>query len=104
VGEHNLIKMEGGDWNDAFDMAAERGESVAFSALYAGNLRILAHLCRALAEAGTTEVSLAEELLLLLDRSLSRLIINPCRQSKPGYRLTLSVSGNISREKRSLWL
>lgn len=68
VGEHNLIKMEGGDWNDAFDMAAERGESVAFSALYAGNLRILAQLCRALVEDGITEVSLAEELLLLLDR------------------------------------
>jgi cellobiose phosphorylase len=68
VGEHHLIKMEGGDWNDAFDMAAERGESVAFSALYAGNLRILGQLCLALAEAGTAEISLAEEVLLLLDR------------------------------------
>jgi cellobiose phosphorylase len=68
VGEHHLIKMEGGDWNDAFDMAAERGESVAFSAFYAGNLRTLSELCLALVEAGTTEISLAAELLLLLDR------------------------------------
>jgi cellobiose phosphorylase len=68
VGEHHLIKMEGGDWNDAFDMAAERGESVAFSALYAGNLGTLSELCLALVEAGTTEISLADELLLLLDR------------------------------------
>ena len=68
VGEHHLIKMEGGDWNDAFDMATERGESVAFSALYTGNLRTLSELCLALADAGTTEISLAAELLLLLDR------------------------------------
>jgi len=68
VGEHHLIKMEGGDWNDAFDMAAERGESAAFSAFYAGNLRTLSELCLALVDAGTTEISLAVELLLLLDR------------------------------------
>ncbi len=68
VGEHNLIKLEGGDWNDAFDMAAERGESIAFSALYAGNLRSLAELCLALDAAGTVEVELAEALSLLLDR------------------------------------
>jgi cellobiose phosphorylase len=68
VGEHNLIKMEGGDWNDAFDMAPERGESVAFSAMYAGNLHTLGELCRALVDAGTPVVSLAVELLTLLDR------------------------------------
>lgn len=68
VGEHNLIRLEGGDWNDAFDMASERGESVAFSAMYAGNLRILRDLCLALVESGTAEVSLAVELLTLLDR------------------------------------
>ncbi|MFU8827646.1 MAG: cellobiose phosphorylase, partial [Brevefilum sp.] len=69
VGEHNLIKMEGGDWNDAFDMAPDRGESVAFSAFYAGNLATLGELCLALDQAGMAEVSLAEELLLLLDRA-----------------------------------
>lgn len=68
VGEHNLIKMEGGDWNDAFDMASARGESVAFSAMYAGNLRTLSECCLALVGAGTTEVPIAVELLLLLDR------------------------------------
>ncbi len=68
VGEHNLIRLEGGDWNDAFDMASERGESVAFSAMYAGNLRTLADLCMALVERGISEVSLAVELMALLDR------------------------------------
>jgi cellobiose phosphorylase len=30
VGEHNLIKMEGGDWNDAFDMALSAGRVLLF--------------------------------------------------------------------------
>ena len=30
VGEHNTIRLEGADWNDAMDMASQRGESVAF--------------------------------------------------------------------------
>lgn len=68
VGEHNFIRLEGGDWNDAFDMASERGESVAFSALYAGNLRLLGELCLALVQAGVDTVSLAKELVPLLDR------------------------------------
>jgi cellobiose phosphorylase len=32
VGDHNNIRLEDGDWNDLFDMARARGESVAFSA------------------------------------------------------------------------
>ncbi|RPJ51742.1 MAG: cellobiose phosphorylase, partial [Methanobacteriota archaeon] len=67
VGEHNLLLLEGADWNDALDMARTRGESVAFSALYAGNLQTLADLCRALANSGLREVSLAAELGLLLE-------------------------------------
>ncbi len=42
VGEHNIIRLRGADWNDALDMAADRGESVAFTCAYAGNLRNLA--------------------------------------------------------------
>ena len=29
VGEHNICRLRDADWNDALDMAAERGESVA---------------------------------------------------------------------------
>ena len=29
VGDHNEIRLRGADWNDALDMAAQRGESVA---------------------------------------------------------------------------
>jgi cellobiose phosphorylase len=67
VGEHNIIRLEGADWNDGMDMAPERGESVAFSALYAGNLRQLSELVLALAQQGVTQVELAVEIGLLLD-------------------------------------
>jgi cellobiose phosphorylase len=67
VGEHNTILLEGADWNDGLDMAHHRGESVAFSALYAGNLHTLADLCLALAERGVAEAELAAELATLLD-------------------------------------
>ena len=36
VSDHNVFRLRGADWNDALDMAAERGESVAFTAAYAG--------------------------------------------------------------------
>jgi cellobiose phosphorylase len=62
VGEHNNILTEGADWNDGMDMARERGESVAFTAFYASNLRHLAQLVRELGE-----VELLAELLPLLD-------------------------------------
>ncbi|HEY8240695.1 MAG TPA: cellobiose phosphorylase, partial [Kiritimatiellia bacterium] len=68
VGEHNLCRIEGADWNDGLDMAAERGESVAFSAFYAWNLNRLAQVAGRLAAAGRPHVEVAEELLLLLDR------------------------------------
>lgn len=42
VGEHNHIRLRNADWNDALDMAADRGESVAFTSAYAYNLKELA--------------------------------------------------------------
>ena len=67
VGEHNIIRLEGADWNDGMDMASQRGESVAFTALYAGNLHKIGQLIDELHQQGTQEVCLADELLLLLD-------------------------------------
>jgi cellobiose phosphorylase len=68
VGEHNIIRLEGADWNDGLDMARQRGESVAFTAFYASNLRALSQLVLALDRLGLTEVRFFAELLLLLDR------------------------------------
>lgn len=68
VGEHNQIRLRGADWNDALDMAAQRGESVAFTCAYAGNLMQLSELLLVLHDRyGWTEVELLEEMQLLLD-------------------------------------
>lgn len=67
VGEHNHIKLEGADWNDGMDMAAQRGESVAFSALYASNLHQISKLLQELRNSGHERVELAAEILILLD-------------------------------------
>ena len=73
VGAHNNIRLEGADWNDALDMAADRGESVAFTAFYGANLRQLSELLVHLEERlGVGEVELAAELRPLLDRRLGR--------------------------------
>ena len=61
------IRLEGADWNDGMDMARERGESVAFTALYAANLADLSRLVLALERTGAREVELAAELPWLLD-------------------------------------
>ena len=46
VGRHNIYRLRGADWNDARDMAAAQGESVAFTCYYAGNMRELAGMIR----------------------------------------------------------
>ncbi len=69
VGEHNHIRLENADWNDGLDMAYERGESVAFTALYGSNLLKIATLLEeACKHLPIKKVSLSKELLILLDR------------------------------------
>jgi cellobiose phosphorylase len=104
VGQHNVTQLEGADWNDAMDMAAEKGESVAFTALYAANLRTLSALCLALAGKGVTEVPLAEELasLLKLDsHSADYASVETKQQRLQAYFDTVShtVSGRKNRTR-----
>jgi cellobiose phosphorylase len=68
VGPHNHTLLENGDWNDGLDMASRFGESVAFSALYAQNLRTL---CEIIERLDKEKVSILKELMILLD-SVSR--------------------------------
>ncbi|MBE6025026.1 MAG: cellobiose phosphorylase [Cellulosilyticum sp.] len=71
VGEHNHLRLHGADWNDALDMASEKGESVAFSALYAGNMKQIAILLKALKEKENQEdLMLAEELQDLITNDI----------------------------------
>jgi cellobiose phosphorylase len=67
VGAHNNIKLEDADWNDGMDMAAEHGECVAFSSLYASNLRDLSRMTLELERTGVETIELADELMQLLD-------------------------------------
>ena len=68
VGEHNNIRLRGADWNDALDMASEKGESVAFSNAYAGNLADIAELLEAYQKkTGKETVSLLAEIVILLE-------------------------------------
>ena len=61
VGEHNHMRLRGADWNDALDMADERGESVAFTAAYSGNFADIAEYIRMYSEkTGETTVELAK--------------------------------------------
>ena len=100
AGEHNNLRLEGGDWNDGLDMAHNRGESVAFSAFYAANLRLLARYAENLIQSGITEIRLAGELALLLDRCFDR--VNYSSADEKQARLLAyfdSVAHQISEEK-----
>jgi len=68
VGEHNILLLEGADWNDTLDMAKERGESVCFQSFYAGNFEILAVLLGEMERNGTDSIRLLKEIMPLLDR------------------------------------
>jgi len=67
VGKHNIIRLENGDWNDGLDMAANKGESAAFSSMYAHNLRDMCFFLERLKKQKKT-LSLLKEMSILLDQ------------------------------------
>lgn len=68
AGEHGFLLLRNADWNDALDMAPTRGESVAFSAAYAGSMEQLAQLLTALSEkTQLKELHLPKRFAFLLD-------------------------------------
>jgi len=66
VGRHNNVKLENADWNDGLDMAAEEGESIAFSCMYAYNLMHLARILETL-KRKRTSIEVFGELAILFD-------------------------------------
>ncbi len=67
VGKHNNILLEGADWNDTYDMAGEKGESVCFYNWYGSNMKTLASLLGHLKEKGLQSIPLLKEMLVLMD-------------------------------------
>jgi cellobiose phosphorylase len=113
VGEHNHMRLRGADWNDALDMAEERGESVAFTAIYGSNLNIMAELLLNLNERGTKDVTLFKELEVLLaddtelfddinkKQSLLKQYCETCRHKISGEVITIScerLAENLNRK------
>ncbi|MCQ2516662.1 MAG: cellobiose phosphorylase [Saccharofermentans sp.] len=62
IGDHGSMKLRGADWNDALDMAKDKGESIAFTAAYSGNYMKLASILRKYAESNGDSVELIAEL------------------------------------------
>ncbi|MGB8213299.1 MAG: cellobiose phosphorylase [Anaerolineales bacterium] len=119
VGEHNNIRLEGADWNDAMDMASQRGESVAFSALYAGNIHRLSEWVLALGKLGVFDVEVAEEMLPLLDtlaeavdydsvaakQTLLAKYFDNCMHTISGRKISLPIQGLAADlSAKSEWL
>ncbi|TAH70004.1 MAG: cellobiose phosphorylase [Anaerolineaceae bacterium] len=113
VGEHNHMRLRGADWNDALDMAKERGESVAFTSIYGSNLHQMADLLLILNERGTKELTLFKELEILLaddtelfddiskKQSLLKLYCDTCRHKISGDMITIScekLAENLRRK------
>lgn len=68
VGAHNNCKLEDADWNDGLDMAAVKGESVAFTAFYGSNLLEISELLLTIKKTlGLSQLELAEDMMILLD-------------------------------------
>lgn len=108
VGEHNEMRLRGADWNDALDMAAENGESVAFTCAYAGNLKQLADCLHLMRERlSCSEIELLEEIGVLLKddeetyesieakRAVLREYTDLCKHDISGRRVQVPVESLI---------
>ena len=108
VGEHNVMRLRGADWNDALDMAADNGESVAFTCAYAGNLKQLADcLCLLRDRLSYTEIELLEEISILLKddaviyenteakQAILREYAELCRHDISGKKIQVAVNDLI---------
>lgn len=117
VGEHNHMRLRGADWNDALDMAAVRGESVAFTAAFAGNLKQIADLLLTLKnEYGWKNVTLLDSIKILISDNTDydnvsakkfKLVeyLSACRHNVSGKTVDVSIDELASDlNKKSEWI
>lgn len=117
VGEHNHIRMRGADWNDALDMAKDRGESVAFTFLYGDNLEQMAELVLSLDAVGVSELPLLKEIELLLkedpglyeDKEKKQELLlhycTSCKHTVTGEKVLISCKGlAVNLKNKADWI
>ncbi|MCX7708498.1 MAG: cellobiose phosphorylase [Clostridia bacterium] len=104
VGEHNMILLEGADWNDTLDMARQRGESAAFTAFYGSNLISLSELLLQMKETLKVDsLDLFEEIGTLLDAGEGTQNYNSIEYKKSRLNAYFdSVSETISGKSNSV--
>ena len=101
VGKHNVIRLENADWNDGLDMASELGESVTFSFMYAHNLKNICCFLKSLNKK-IKEVSLAKELVLLLDQINQPINYNNFKEKQKRLEKYFKASQTISGQKENV--
>ncbi|MCF7872652.1 MAG: cellobiose phosphorylase [Candidatus Omnitrophica bacterium] len=95
VGSHNIIKLESADWNDALDMADNYGETVAFSFMYAHNLKGIAELLKSLKKK-QSKVKILKEITFLLDSLNNPINYNKFVQKQKRLKAYLKNTTQIS--------
>ena len=100
VGDNNEIRLRNADWNDALDMGEHKGESVAFTCGYAGNLRDIATYLRIYrTKTGIGETCICKELKGLLFEESMELFSSPDKKRELLSAYMDGVSHSISGEK-----
>lgn len=97
VGEHNHSRLRDADWNDALDMASQRGESVAFTNAYAMNLQDLAEMLKHEEARGIEHIEIlqeAEPLLQFPRRDYDNVTKKQALLEQYGSACMHEVSGN----------
>ncbi|MBU2265430.1 MAG: cellobiose phosphorylase [Candidatus Omnitrophica bacterium] len=101
VGSHNIIRLRNADWNDGLDMAPDLGESVAFSFMYADNLKSLSLILQKMKK---QKVYLLKEIVILLDQITKPIDYNNFREKQKRLKLFLQKTKNISGQKQEITL
>ncbi|MCR5403530.1 MAG: cellobiose phosphorylase [Butyrivibrio sp.] len=102
VGENGEIRLRGADWNDALDMARDKGESVAFTCGYAGNLQSIAEYLRIYSDrSGNKDCLLIPEIKELLTGSEERVFADTKSKNDTLKSYMRSVSHEAPAERES---
>lgn len=105
VGDHGNLRLEDADWNDGLDMAAEKGESVTFTALYAGNFHgIAAALEQLQKNSDVNSLELAEELEALMESEGASTALSPVAKRERLRAYRQRTAAGVSGRKRSISL